>query len=45
MKSRFSSLCVSCGEQIKQGKEIAKDSSGRWVHKHCSDVSDSLDLP
>ncbi len=43
MKAKFSSSCYSCGDQIKQGKEIAKDQSGKWVHKHC--VEESVDLP
>ena len=43
MKARFGSKCCSCGDLIKAGKEILKDSQDRWVHKHCADVS--LDLP
>ncbi len=43
MKARFSSDCPSCGDKIKQGKEIAKDDSDRWVHKHC--VDETTDLP
>ncbi len=43
MKARFSSPCPSCGDQIKQGKEIAKDDSDRWVHEHC--VETTADLP
>jgi hypothetical protein len=43
MKARFNTSCVSCGEQIKAGKEIAKDSAGRWVHKHCA--PEIVDLP
>ncbi len=43
MKARFGSKCISCGEPIKVGKEILKDSQERWVHSHCTDVS--LDLP
>lgn len=43
MKARFSSQCPSCGDQIKQGKEIGKDSSDRWVHKHC--IDEAIELP
>lgn len=43
MKARFSSSCDSCGDQIRPGKEIAKNSSGKWVHKHCCE--DYLELP
>ena len=43
MKARFGSKCVSCGELIKAGKEILKDSQERWVQSQCADVS--LDLP
>lgn len=42
MKARFSSQCPSCGDQIKQGKEIARDESDRWVHAHCVDETQSL---
>ena len=43
MKARFASLCPSCGDQIKQGKEISRDDSDRWVHKHC--VEETMELP
>ena len=43
MKAKFSSSCVSCGDEIRRGKEIAKDDSGRWVHKHCT--AEANDLP
>ena len=43
MKAKFASSCVACGDQIKQGKEITKDDTGRWVHHHCA--SESSDLP
>ncbi len=43
MKAKFSSSCVSCGDEIKRGKEITKDTSGKWVHKHCA--SETVDLP
>ena len=42
MKAKFSSSCTSCGAQIQPGKEISKDSSGKWVHKHCADESEGL---
>ena len=29
-------------DQIKPGKEILKDTSGKWVHKHCADTADEL---
>lgn len=40
MKARFASQCSSCGDVIKQGREIARDASDKWVHKHCVDESD-----
>jgi hypothetical protein len=43
MKAKFNSSCISCGEQIKSGKEIAKDQAGRWVHKYCA--AETIDLP
>jgi len=43
MKARFASNCPSCGETMKVGKEIVKNSDEKWVHKHCAE--DSLDLP
>ena len=43
MKAKFASACKACGEAIKVGKEISKDDTGRWVHKHCTD--ETLDLP
>lgn len=43
MKAKFNSSCTSCGEQIKSGKEITKDQTGRWVHKHCA--PEIIDLP
>jgi len=42
MKARFNGKCVECGEVIKIGKEITKNSKGNWVHKHCSDIEDEL---
>jgi len=43
MKAKFATSCVSCGDAIKPGKEIAKNNDGRWVHRHCTD--ETLDLP
>jgi len=43
MKAKFSSKCISCGEEIGRGKEISKNTDGQWVHNHC--VDDSLELP
>ena len=43
MKARFATVCISCGDQIGKGKEIEKDSTGKWVHRHC--VDDSVELP
>lgn len=37
MKSKFTSTCPACNSEIRQGKEIAKNNDGRWVHKHCCD--------
>ena len=42
MKARFKGKCVECGENIKIGKEILKNSKGKWVHKACSDIEDEL---
>lgn len=42
MKAKFSTSCFQCGDQIKPGKEISKDTAGKWVHKHCADNSDDL---
>lgn len=36
MKAKFKTSCVECGDQISPGKEIAKNESGTWVHKHCA---------
>ena len=35
MKAKFKTTCISCNGEISPGKEIAKDVSGNWVHKHC----------
>jgi len=42
MKSKFESTCVSCKGTIEQGKEIAKNNAGEWVHKHCAEDSEEL---
>ena len=42
MKARFPGKCVECGEAIKVGKEILKNSKEQWVHAACSDVEDEL---
>jgi hypothetical protein len=39
MKAKFKTSCVECGDQISPGKEIAKNESGTWVHKHCAPES------
>ena len=43
MKARYAGKCHSCGDDIKIGKEIAKNSDDIWVHKHC--VEELVDLP
>ena len=43
MKAKFNSSCASCGEQIKSGKEIAKDQTGKWVHRYCA--TETMELP
>jgi len=42
MKARFNGKCVECGEAIKTGKEILKNSKDQWVHKSCSDIEEEL---
>ena len=42
MKARFPGKCVECGESIKVGKEILKNSKEQWVHASCSDLEDEL---
>ena len=42
MKARFNGKCVECGEAIKVGKEILKNSKDQWVHKACSDLEEEL---
>jgi len=42
MKARFNGKCVECGEAIKVGKEIIKNSNEKWVHKACSDIEEEL---
>ena len=43
MKARFDGKCKSCGDDIKKGKEIARNADDVWVHKHC--VEELVDLP
>jgi len=43
MKAKFNTSCTSCGDQIKAGKEIARDQTGKWVHKYCA--VENSDLP
>ena len=43
MKAKFKTICVSCSGEISPGKEISKNNSGNWVHKHC--LTESVDLP
>ena len=42
MKARFNGKCVECGQEIKTGKEIVKNSNEKWVHKACSDLEEKL---
>ena len=42
MKARFNGKCVECGDDIKTGKEILKNSKDQWVHKACCDLEDQL---
>jgi len=37
MKAKFATSCISCGAEIKPGKEISKNNKGNWVHKHCTE--------
>lgn len=43
MKAKFKTTCISCNGEINPGKEIAKNDSGNWVHKHC--LTESAELP
>ena len=43
MKARFDGKCKSCGDDIRKGKEIARNADQVWVHKHC--VEELVDLP
>ena len=43
MKARFEGKCKSCGDDIRKGKEIARNADDVWVHKHC--VEELVDLP
>jgi len=42
MKARFNGKCVECGDMIKTGKEILKNSKDQWVHKACCDLEEEL---
>ena len=42
MKARFNGKCVECGDVIKTGKEILKNSKDQWVHKACCDLEEEL---
>lgn len=42
MKAKFATSCISCGDKIAPGKEIAKNESGKWVHKHCAPEAELL---
>jgi hypothetical protein len=42
MKAKFKTTCSECNAEISAGNEIAKTSSGKWVHKHCAPESDEL---
>ena len=42
MKARFPGKCSECNEDIVKGKEIAKNTQGKWVHKFCSDSETEL---
>jgi len=37
MKAKFTTSCISCGAEIKPGKEISKNNEGNWIHKHCTE--------
>ena len=43
MKARFDGKCKECGDDIRKGKEIARNANDVWVHKHC--VEELVDLP
>ena len=43
MKVRFDGKCKECGDDIRKGKEIARNADDVWVHKHC--VEELVDLP
>ena len=42
LKARFNGRCTECGEAIKSGKEILKNSKGNWGHKACCDLEEEL---
>ncbi len=43
MKARYAGKCSSCGDDIKKGREISKNSDDIWVHKYCAE--EIIDLP
>ena len=42
LKARFAGKCDECGAEIRRGKEISKNSGGKWVHAACSDQQEEL---
>ncbi|HSB50604.1 MAG TPA: hypothetical protein VLC72_04675 [Nitrosopumilaceae archaeon] len=40
MKAKFTTSCISCGAEIKPGKEISKNNEGNWVHKYCAEEAE-----
>ncbi len=42
MKAKFAGKCIECGDVIKAGKEILKNSKDQWVHKACCDLEEEL---
>ena len=43
MKARYAGKWRSCGDDIRIGKEITKNSDDIWVHKHCAE--EVVDVP
>ncbi len=42
MKAKFKTTCSECNAPIKSGEEIAKNPTGKWVHKYCAPGSEEL---
>ncbi len=42
MRARFTSKCPACGDTIRAGREIVKNSEDAWVHKYCAEDADEL---